>query len=189
MLTTNQKGLVAEQALIFECVKLGIGVARPLDDERYDLILDVDSRLLRIQCKWGVKVDDVVAIRLYSSRRGSSGIITKRYSPNDIDGFAAYCAAIDACYFVPVSFARQRVLSLRLGPTLNNQEAGIRWARDFDFAGTIRRLGPIAQLGERLAGSQKAAGSSPAGSINSVYDAAAASSSTSGTSFHSSSSL
>jgi hypothetical protein len=31
--------------VIFECVKLGIGVANPLDDERYDFILDVDSRL------------------------------------------------------------------------------------------------------------------------------------------------
>jgi hypothetical protein len=36
MLTTNQKGLLAEQAVIFECVRLGIGVAKPLDDERYD---------------------------------------------------------------------------------------------------------------------------------------------------------
>jgi hypothetical protein len=41
--------------VIFECVKLGIGVAKPLDDERYDLILDIDSRLLRIQRKWAAK--------------------------------------------------------------------------------------------------------------------------------------
>jgi len=41
VLTTNQTGLLAEAAVIHECVKLGIDVAGPLGDERYDLILDV----------------------------------------------------------------------------------------------------------------------------------------------------
>ena len=172
VLTTNQKGAIAEQAVILECAKLGISVSRPLNDERYDLILDVDSTLLRIQCKWGVKVDDIVAIRLYSSRRGPSGTINRKYSADDIDGFAAYCMETGACYFIPVSLACQRVISLRVGPTRNNQASGIRWAKDFDFAGTIKRRGPIAQLGERLAGSQKVAGSSPAGSIKRDHSAA-----------------
>jgi hypothetical protein len=86
MLTTNQKGLLAEQAVIYECVRLGIGVAKPLDDERYDLILDVDSRLLRIQCKWAAEHGDVITVRLYSNRRGPDGMITKRYSSEDVDG-------------------------------------------------------------------------------------------------------
>ena len=88
MLTTNQKGLLAEQAVIFECVKLGIGVAKPLDDERYDLILDVGSELWRIQCKWAVQHGEVVVIRLYFNRRGPDGMITRRYSAEDVDGFA-----------------------------------------------------------------------------------------------------
>jgi hypothetical protein len=50
VLTTNQKGLIEEQAIIYECVKLGVGVAKPLNDERYDLILDLGTRL-RVQCK------------------------------------------------------------------------------------------------------------------------------------------
>jgi hypothetical protein len=36
----------------------------------------------------------------------------------------------------------------------NNQRSGINWASDFDFAATLARLGAVAQLGERLAGSQ-----------------------------------
>ena len=164
MLTTNQKGLLAEQAVIFECVRLGIGVAKPLDDERYDLILDVDSRLSRIQCKWAAKQGDVVVVRLYSNRRGPDGMITKRYSSEDVDGFAAYCLGTKTCYFLPVPFAQYREVRLRLGPTLNNQAIGIRWASDYEFAATIGRPGAVAQLGERLAGSQKVRGSSPLGS-------------------------
>ena len=81
-------------------------------------------------------------------------MITRRYSSEDVDGFAAYCVATDTCYFLPVSFARYREVRFRLGPTLNNQAIGIRWAKDYEFAATIRGLGAVAQLGERLAGSQ-----------------------------------
>jgi hypothetical protein len=42
--------------------------------------------------------------------------------------------------------------------------AGVNWAKDFEFDATLGPRGAIAQLGERLAGSQKVAGSSPAGS-------------------------
>jgi len=41
--------LLAEAAIIKEAVARGIGVARPLDDERYDLILDLPTGLLRLQ--------------------------------------------------------------------------------------------------------------------------------------------
>jgi hypothetical protein len=34
MLTTNQKGLIAETAVIAESIKLRIGVSKPIDDER-----------------------------------------------------------------------------------------------------------------------------------------------------------
>jgi hypothetical protein len=47
-----------------------------------------------------------------------------------------------------------------------NQQRFINWAKDYEFGARLPALlGPIAQLGERLAGSQKVAGSSPAGSI------------------------
>jgi hypothetical protein len=52
----------------------------------------------------------------------------------------------------------------QLGPTGNNQAASLNSASDFEFAATLGRLGAIAQLGERLLGMQKVAGSSPAGS-------------------------
>ncbi len=68
-LTTNQKGLVAETAIIHEAVKLGICVSQPLNDERYDLILDLPIGLVRVQCKWARRIGDVVRVRCYSCRR------------------------------------------------------------------------------------------------------------------------
>jgi hypothetical protein len=79
--------------------------------------------------------------------------------------FAAYCADTDRCRFLPLkTFAGRAVIQLRLRPAKNNQPVGVNWAKDFEFAATLGPYGAIAQLGERLAGSQKVAGSSPAGS-------------------------
>jgi PD-(D/E)XK nuclease superfamily protein len=46
VLTTDQKGAAAEAAIAFAAIELGIGVSRPLGDERYDLIFDLRPRLV-----------------------------------------------------------------------------------------------------------------------------------------------
>jgi hypothetical protein len=39
MLTTDQKGAIAESAIVHEAIKHGLGVFKPLSDgERYDLV-------------------------------------------------------------------------------------------------------------------------------------------------------
>jgi hypothetical protein len=138
-----------------ECAKAGIGVSRPLDDERYDLILDLRPRLLRVQCKWASSSGDGLAVRLYSSRRIREGLIRRTYSRHEIDAFVAYSAETDRCYLLDgAEVAGRTQVFLRLGTTKNNQALGIRWASDHELAATIGRLGAVAQLGERLAGSQ-----------------------------------
>jgi PD-(D/E)XK endonuclease len=143
-------------------------VARPLDDERYDLIFDLRPNLLRVQCKWGRRIGDIISFRLYTSRRGREGLINRRYAPGEFDCFGVYCPDTGSCYLLPAEiFVAQRQVYLRLAGTQNNQELRVRWASEYEFAATLMRLrGPIAQLGERLDGIQKAAGSSPAGSMN-----------------------
>ena len=168
MLTTNQKGTLAEAKITAVAIELGFGVSRPLDDERYDLILDLRPVLLRVQCKWASRVGDVVTARLYTSRRGPNGLISRGYTTGEFDAFGLYCAENDRCYLLPADeFVQNRQVHLRLLPSRNNQQLGIRWARRYEFGATLSPLpGPIAQLGERLAGSQKVAGSSPAGSTS-----------------------
>jgi hypothetical protein len=166
LLTTNQKGAIAEMKVTVAAMELGLGVWRPMDDERFDLILDLRPVLLRVQCKWAHRAGDVVSARLYTSRRGPQGLINPRYARGEFDAFGRYCADTERCYLLPADeFVAKRQIYLRLSPTRNNQQIGIRWARDYEFGATLSRLkGPIAQLGERLHGMQKVAGSSPAGS-------------------------
>jgi hypothetical protein len=50
MLTTDQKGAIAEAAIALAAIELGVGVARPLAPQRYDFVFDIEQALLRIQC-------------------------------------------------------------------------------------------------------------------------------------------
>ncbi len=166
MLTTDQKGVIAELEVAREAAELGIGVWAPHTIERCDLIFDLRPHLLRVQCKWSRQNGDVIVVRCCSNRRNRDGLVRRSYSAGEIDAFAAYCPDTGRCYFLPIAgFGHRSAIQLRVGPTRNNQAAGVNWAGDFEFAATLGRHGAIAQLGERLLGMQKVAGSSPAGSI------------------------
>jgi hypothetical protein len=144
VLTTNQKGAIAETAIAHEAIKLGIGVLRPLADMRYDLVFDTGDSLLRVQCKWASRYGDVIIARLYGNRRAREGLRRNFYDSAQIDAFAVYCADAGGCYFAPFGdFDGQSTVQLRLGPTRNNQASGIRWARDYEFAAKLTPvLGP-----------------------------------------------
>ena len=165
-LTTNQKGMVAETAIIHEAVKLGIIVSRPIDDARYDLILDLPTGLMRVQCEWTPRIADVVVVRSYSNRRAREGLRRRVYTREEVDAIAAYCPDNGCSYLLPAAlFCGRTQIYLRLEPSRNNQSVGIHWASDYEFVAKLRAPGPIAQLGERRHGMAEAVGSSPTGSI------------------------
>ena len=135
MLTTDQKGAIAETAIAHAAIKLGIGVYKPVSDgDRYDLIFDVNATLLRIQCKWARRHGDVVVIRCYSARRTRDGLRRRTYSAAEVDAIVAYCPDVDRCYFVAAErFDGHAKVRLRLEPCRNNQRSGVNWAGDFLF--------------------------------------------------------
>ncbi len=168
MLTTDQKGAIAEAEIALAAVRLGIGVFKPVvEGERYDLVFDLRPRLVRVQCKWAPLYVDVIVVRCYSARRNRAGLLRRGYNSDELDAFAAYCPDTDRCYFLPMErFHARKEIRLRVAPTRNNQRLGVSWADDFEFGATLGRdHGAIAQLGERMPGRHEVAGSSPAGSI------------------------
>jgi hypothetical protein len=168
VLTTNQKGALAETAIAHAAVKAGIAVFVPLGEHRYDLVIDVRGRLFRVQCKTAPRYGDVFAVRCYSSRRQRGGFVKQPYWADEVDLIAVYAPDPGRCYLLPPSvFSGRSQVQLRLGPARNNQQLGVKWAHDFEFVRVDwAALGAIAQLGERRDGIAKVAGSSPAGSIH-----------------------
>jgi prevent-host-death family protein len=162
---SNQKGNVAELAIAKEAASLGLSVLKPLTEhERYDLVLAIAGRLLRVQCKWGARKGDVVCVRVSSCYHSPTrGYVKATYDPGEVDLIAVYCGELDSCYLLPASLvAGQGTIHLRLGPARNNQRAALNFATTYEFQGAI------AQLEERLTGSQEAEGSSPSSSTSAI---------------------
>ena len=135
MLTSNRKGAIAETAIVLAATRAGIDVYRPVaDGGRCDLVFDVSGRLLRIQCKWAAEVGSTVAVRCYSSRRCAVGMVSRRYSDEDVDAIAAYSPERDRCYVLPLAWlGNRREVRLRTAPTANGQLQGVHWAADFEL--------------------------------------------------------
>jgi prevent-host-death family protein len=159
---SNHKGNVAEAEIAAAAVNLEIPVLKPVAEHgRYDLAFELGNKLHRVQCKWGGLDAErsVVVVRVGGSWLSPNGYVKSTYGENEIDLLAVYCGELDRCYLLPASLVvGMRGIYLRLTPPRNSQRASINLASDYEFDGAI------AQLGERLTGSQEGVGSSPTGS-------------------------
>jgi hypothetical protein len=106
---------------------------RPLlpfgDGNPYDLALDQDGELRRIQCKTGrlVRGSVVFATTRYTGRKH------RTYQDCEIDYFGVHCPGTDAVYLVPISDVGPHTSAyLRVEPPKNNPAKGVRWARDYE---------------------------------------------------------
>jgi PD-(D/E)XK endonuclease len=161
-LTPDQKGAIAEAEIAAAAIRAGVPVLRPLSEgHRYDLVFDVGSTLIRVQCKWGRKLGQVIAVQIAGYRLTTKGHIRTLYGADEIDAVAVYCDELDRCYLLPAGLvAEKHMLHLRLGTPRNGQRAALNWAAQYELSGAI------AQLEERLRGTQEVAGSSPASSTS-----------------------
>ena len=123
---------------------------------RYDLVFDLDHRLVRVQCKWASRKGSVIAVRVGGSYLSPRGYVRSTYALDEVDAVAIYCGDLDECYLLPIELvAGQRDLYLRLAAPKNAQRAALHWAATYTLPGAI------AQLGERSDGIRKVVGSSP----------------------------
>src|SRR5947208_3131096 len=119
----SQHGAIAEAAIAFEALKLGIGVLRPMfEGGRYDLVFDIDGRLIRVQCKVAHRRGDIVNLMARTCRRIGGGYIRGTYTPDEVDVVAAFCPENGRAYLVPMTeIPKSGWFSLRLSPSKNNQ--------------------------------------------------------------------
>jgi PD-(D/E)XK nuclease superfamily protein len=136
-MTPDQKGALAETAIVHAAVKLGIGVYKPVvEGGRCDLIFEVGERLVRVQCKWASRRGSIVTVRCHSSRRTRDGFIKRSYGAAEIDALVAYCPDLDRCFLLPPHlFAGRPYVRLRLSSPRNNQRRRVNWADAYAFEG------------------------------------------------------
>ena len=126
-------GLRTEAAILAELARRGYQVLLPFGvNQRYDLVLDMDGRFLRVQCKTGRLRRGCVEFSTKSIRANTRRVFTRGYR-GEIELFLVFCPETDQIYAVPVDDVPAGHGYLRVDPTRNGQEQGIRWARDYEL--------------------------------------------------------
>jgi PD-(D/E)XK nuclease superfamily protein len=129
------------------------------ENTRADLVIELDGRFIRVQCKTGRLRKGAVSFSTCShtyhhpSNRGTRTY--QHHYRGQADLFGVYCPETDGVYLVPVDEVGTTHGSLRVEPTQNNQVKKIRWARDYEVSAGL------AQLVEQGFCKAQAVGSSP----------------------------
>jgi hypothetical protein len=131
MLTTNEKGSIAEQAIVLAAIRAGAFVLRPLaEGGRYDLIIDIGPRLLLVQCKSGALRKEVVVARTSTCRHTPRGYVSTTYSAAEVDALAIYCDELNRSFLLPIdevagmSYIHLRLTAARKQPAAAREDGG-----------------------------------------------------------------
>ena len=94
---------------------LGYTVAKPFgDNAKYDLIVQINNKLERIQVKSTQSKDTSIGTDCYRCAVCSGASVKRMYSDKDIDYVAIYVIPVDAWYKIPVNEIKTK--SIRLYP-------------------------------------------------------------------------
>lgn len=102
---TKLTGDIAEHEIILYAMRKSWGVSKPVGDRLpYDLILDIDNVLIRIQVKsaWWHHEHKNWVIDTRRCKTNRKRMIQDRYGPNDFDFAIAYIANLDISYIFPI---------------------------------------------------------------------------------------
>ena len=140
-LTSKQKGNITELECILAFTKLGYKVSIPYgEDCRYDLIVDINNHLYRIQCKSSQSLpdpEDGFKFKTKSVVVTTHGTKESQYDENEIDYFATMYE--DKCYLVPVSECKNEK-TLRFRYPRNGQKKGISLAVNYSLEKVVEHF-------------------------------------------------
>jgi len=135
-------------ASIIALREAGYGVLLPFgENTRYDLVIDANGRLSRVQCKTGRLERGAVVFRTASSYYHHPPNTGARHYRGQVDYFAVYCRGTSAVYLIPIrDLPPNYSACLRVDAPRNNQRRRVRFAADYEI-GRVAIGGPRAPSG------------------------------------------
>lgn len=120
-----------ELIVAFSLSRAGYFVSKPLgENTRYDLVIDKDGRLSRVQVKTGRLRNGAILFNTYSSHYHRNGGSCKPYT-NDVDFFGVYCPQLRSVYLIPIEDTSKLSGTIRVSETKNGQHSQVRWAQPY----------------------------------------------------------
>jgi len=131
--TTNIKGQLAVSKAELRAFELGFLPSRPLYDSRYDLIIDMHGKLIRVQVKYAngrpSHARGSVVVKLdYENRKRKF----YTYKKTEVDALIVYVPQVDKlCWLPQKKFIGKRKIHIRLVKPKSGQSKNITFARDY----------------------------------------------------------
>ena len=137
--TTQEKGLITEKECELCFSKLGCLVSIPnYYHSRYDMIIDVDNSLYKIQVKTATLIESKKGILINTCSHGRNqqiGNYKKTYSPKEVDFFATFYK--NQCYLIPINLCLSTTRTLYFEKSPNEK---ILWLNDYLAEKVIQKL-------------------------------------------------
>lgn len=133
--TTRQKGLLTELHCINEFTKLGYICLKPvIEGSKYDLIVDLGDKFIKIQCK--TARPSLRAVNSFYFNAYYLAINTKRtkrfkYSNKDIDFF--YTVINNVGCLIPISDVEGLTFTLRTDESKNKQNKKVHFYTNYSI--------------------------------------------------------
>ena len=130
-MNTKSKGEATQAVIIAELVKRDIPVSIPFgDNQRYDIIMEVDSTLYKVQCKSACIKNGCLSFKSSSSYAHRGG--TRKDYRGEVDFFAVWCSELPKeVYLVGVEEATITETLLRIEPPKCRPPVKVRWEKDY----------------------------------------------------------
>ena len=139
-MNTIQKGAITEQKCILKCLEMGLNVSQPVLPARYDLIIEINNKLIRVQVKtanWKDEEHTAFCFSCKSSHAISEGNKRMPYTSDEIDYFMT--EKDNQFYLVPVE-GNTSQKTLRISAPKSGNKTGFAWAKDYLFEEVIKAI-------------------------------------------------
>lgn len=143
-INTKKVGNLTELQCATRLYELGCAVSIPFgNSEKYDLIIDYDNKLYKVQIKHAnIHYDELneaeyITFECRWQSHNSQGYRQNKYTKEDIDFFATFYN--NECYLVPQSEC-SNVKTLRIKKPKNNQSKGISFLKDYIALEVLKQL-------------------------------------------------
>ena len=136
---TKHLGSLTELQCITYLFGLGYDISITYGDHSsYDFTLDVNGKLLKLQCKTSrLKEDGVYKFECAKMRVNSKENVRKHYTENEVDYFCTFIQG--RCYIVPFNECSDSK-TLRFVPTKSGKVEGVSFAKDYEAEVQIEKI-------------------------------------------------
>ena len=144
MENTKHIGNLTELQCATRLYELGCPVSIPFgNSEKYDLIIDVNNKLYKVQCKHCSECFDsngeleCIKFKTTWQSHNSKSWTLFKYTKEEVDFFATFYKG--ECYLVPQTECSNEK-RLRIKPPKNNQLIGVSFLKDYTAEERLKKL-------------------------------------------------